>query len=145
MQILDTQDAPKEEVKDSNPALENLIQTNEDPSLLSEELEMEIQSLSKPDIEIPKLENADSQPSDHSTTGSEISDTQFDPRQNDPNWKNPYELLDYVMEFVNTNNEVLPILAGYFSKFLSCLFMSKKQKICEYLYSHQNTSLENLA
>jgi hypothetical protein len=86
----------------------------------------------------------DSQPS-LSTTNSEMSDTPQDPRQNDPNWKNPYELLEYFLEFVNTNNEILSILGGYFSKFLSCLYQKKKVQLTNYFYSNSNNALENLA
>lgn len=74
-----------------------------------------------------------------------MSDTPSDPRHNDPSWKNQYDLLDYLMEFVNTNNEVLPILAGYFSKVLISLFSNKRNLLSLYLYSHTNLAMENIA
>lgn len=83
-----------------------------------------------------------SQPSsEHETSASESSEQAVDPRFNDPNWKNNYELLEYFLDFVNTKNEVLSILAGYFSKLLNSLFANKKTELCKYLYNMDNNAL----
>ena len=40
---------------------------------------------------------------------------------NDPNWENKYELLDYVMSFLETAEDLNDVLAGYFSKLINML------------------------
>ncbi len=58
------------------------------------------------------------------TTGSEISTdalSQAKEEMNDPNWENKYELLDYVMSFLETAEDLNDVLAGYFSKLINML------------------------
>lgn len=39
--------------------------------------------------------------------------------------QNKYEILEYLLKFVKTDQEVNPVLAGYFSKLILVLLQSK--------------------
>ena len=53
----------------------------------------------------------------------------------DPN--NIIEMLDYLLTFLETKNELNYVLAGYFSKFFLTILMRKPKKIINYLYQER--------
>ena len=55
-----------------------------------------------------------------------------------------YEMLDYLLQFIDTDREANPILAGYFSKFLLTLMASKQDDFTEYIYCINKSVLANL-
>ena len=73
-------------------------------------------------------------------SASEVSEA-----KNPPNWDNDFELLEYTLEFLNTNNELNLVLAGYFSKLITSLFNTKKKDLCMYLFSDENNHILNFA
>ena len=56
---------------------------------------------------------------------------------NDPNWENKYELLDYVMSFLETAEDLNDVLAGYFSKLINMLTNKWADQFIPYLYENE--------
>jgi hypothetical protein len=53
-------------------------------------------------------------------------------------------LLDQLIEFLDTREELLPILCGYFNKIMQSLLNKQKAKFLEYLLLERNGSIFNL-
>ena len=55
-----------------------------------------------------------------------------------------YSLLDQLLEFLDTHEELLPILCGYFNKIMQALLNKQKAMFLEYLLLERNGSIFNL-
>ena len=51
---------------------------------------------------------------------------------------NKYDLLDYLTKFIDTDNELNDVLAGYFSRLLNLLIQKKGDEVGKYFYSHEH-------
>ncbi len=50
-----------------------------------------------------------------------------------------------MLEFINTNNELNLVLAGYFSKLINALFNTRKKELCMYLFREDNNRILDFA
>lgn len=66
------------------------------------------------------------------------------PKPVNPQALNKYEMLDYLLKFIDTDTEANPILAGYFAKILLTLMSSKQDDFTEYIYCVNKNVLSNL-
>lgn len=53
-------------------------------------------------------------------------------------------MLEYLLKFIETGDELNPVLSGYFSKLLLILVNSKQDDFIEYIYTVNPTVLPNL-
>jgi hypothetical protein len=51
-----------------------------------------------------------------------MAEPESEDKEVDPGSENKYEIFEYLLKFLNTDEEVNPVLAGYFSKLVSILF-----------------------
>lgn len=49
---------------------------------------------------------------------------------------NKYELFEHFLSFIETNEELNPVLCGYFAKLFQVLVSSNPKEIFTYIYSH---------
>lgn len=49
---------------------------------------------------------------------------------------NKYELLEHFLSFIDTNEELNPVLCGYFAKLFQVLVSSHAKEVFIYVYSH---------
>ena len=50
---------------------------------------------------------------------------------------NKYDLLDYLVKFIDTEEEINDVLAGYFARLFNLLIQKKGEEIARYIYSHE--------
>ena len=124
---MEIKDDPKDE-----PAEEPEVKAaNVEPATEEKEEEIKVDKEDEPKGDGSKEEKDEGEKPDSEqeqdpevTTGSEISTdalSQAKEEMNDPNWENKYELLDYVMSFLETAEDLNDVLAGYFSKLINML------------------------
>jgi hypothetical protein len=65
-------------------------------------------------------------------------------QNNENNSKNRIELLDHLLSFVETDNELNYVLVGYFAKFLNLLLNKFPHKIIAYIYTERPEILDRL-
>jgi hypothetical protein len=66
-------------------------------------------------------------------------DSEAERAKNDPNYYNQYDLLEHVLRFLDTDDELNPVLCGYFSKLVLEIFRKKTQSFLAYLYKIEGT------
>ncbi len=64
--------------------------------------------------------------------------------QEKPEYEYDYSLLDMLLEFLDTQEDLLPILCGYFNKIMQALLNKQKARFLEYLLLERNGSIFNL-
>lgn len=57
---------------------------------------------------------------------------------------NKYELLEYLLSFLKTDQELNPVLCGYFAKLINVFISSKHEEFFHYIYTHE-TLIEDFA
>lgn len=79
------------------------------------------------------------------TTDQPLSEPEFviPEGYTEESWNNQHDLCDYVMDFLNTDEEVNPVLAGYFSKLITQLLNTKSAPLIAYLFDETNNYVIN--
>lgn len=71
------------------------------------------------------MKPVDSESADNSTVAHSEPMTEPEVEDKEAPVQNKYEILEYLLKFVKTDQEVNPVLAGYFSKLILVLLQSK--------------------
>lgn len=72
------------------------------------------------------------------STETKLKKVEVNPRKN-----KDYSLIDLLCGFVETEEELLPILCGYFAKIMQQLLMKQKTALLEYLLLERNGKIFN--
>ena len=65
------------------------------------------------------------------------------PTTSAPKSTNKYELFEKFLAFIDTDEELNPVLAGYFCKLFSVLIGNKPKEVFSYIYRNTNV-IDNL-
>lgn len=145
-----TSEPAKEETKEEDPKEEKSNEEapkNEEEEKPTENAEKQDAETKEPeevkvedDKKVTEQLEAEPEPDPEVTTGSEHStehSQQKEDHSNDPNWNNKYDLLDYVMSFLETDENLNDVLTGYFSKLVNSLAQKRTDLFLPYLYENE--------
>lgn len=70
--------------------------------------------------------------------------TEVQEEEEDEEEGNKYVLLERLFKFIQTEEELNPVLSGYFCKLVSLLISRKQKQLFPFIYSPESTVIEDL-